>query len=115
MENQQHIDDAVHIKVGYVAEIPDGGVSEFSSLNAVKMFVRETGLKHFFAFDRDNRANVVKIKAIYMDRYRESDIEDRLIANKQQGGKSFFVQTFKDERKKEEPEQPNEYDDGKEL
>lgn len=114
MENQQHIDDAIHIKVGYVAETPDGGVSEFSSLNAVRMFVRETGLKYFYAFDRDNRANVVKIKAIYMDRYRESDIEDRLIANKQQGGKSFFVQTFRDERQPES-EQPNEYDDGQEL
>lgn len=113
MENQ-HIDDAVHIKVGYVAESPDGGVLEFSSFGAVKMYVRENGLKSFFAFDKDNRANVVKIKAIYMDRYRESDIEDRLIANKQQGGKSFFVQTFKDERNPES-EQPNEYDDGKEL
>lgn len=113
MENQ-HIDDAVHIKVGYGAETPDGNVMEFPSFNAVKMFVRENGLKSFFAFDKDNRANIVKIKAIYMDRYRESDIEDRLIANKQQGGKSFFVQTFKDERQPES-EQPNEYDDGQEL
>lgn len=113
MKNQQ-INDAVHVKVGYVAETPDGSVTEFSSLGAVKEFVRETGLKYFTAFDRDNRANIVKIKAIYMDRYRESDIEDRLIANKQQGGKSFFVQTFRDERQPE-TEQPNEYGDGKEL
>ena len=113
MENQQ-INDTVHIQVGYGAETPDGGLTEFSSLGAVKMFVRENGLKDFFAFDRDNRANIVKIKAIYMDRYRESDIKDRLLANKQQGGKSFFVQTFKDEREPES-EQPNEYDDGKEL
>ncbi len=111
---KQQINDAVHIKIGYGAESPDGGVLEFSSFDAVKMYTRENGLKSFFAFDKDNRANIVKIKAIYMDRYRESDIEDRLIANKQQGGKSFFVQTFKDEREPK-TEQPNEYDNGEKL
>lgn len=113
MENQQ-INDAVHIQIGYGAETPDGGVLQFPSFGAVKMYVRENGLKSFFAFDKDNRANIVKIKAIYMDRYRESDIEDRLIANKQQGGKSFFVRGYKDERKSES-EQPNEYNDGEKL
>lgn len=111
---KQQIEDAVHIQVGYGTVSPNGDAMQFGSFGAVKMYVRENGLKEFFAFDRDNRANIVKIKAIYMDRYRESDIEDRLIANKQQGGKSFFIKTFKDERKNES-EQPNEYDDGKEL
>lgn len=111
---KQQIDDAVHIQVGYGAVSPNGDAMQFGSFGAVKMYVRENGLKEFFAFDKDNRANIVKIKAIYMDRYRESDIEDRLIANKQQGGKSSFIKTFKDERKNES-EQPNEYNDGQEL
>lgn len=105
----QQIEDAVHIEIGYGAETPDGQVTPFNSFEAVKMFVRETGIKSFFAYDKDNTANIISIKAIYMDRYRESDIKDRLIANKQQGGKSFFVKGYRDERKKE-----NEYD-GKEL
>lgn len=107
------VKDAIHIKVGYGVEMNDGTTTLFQSLQAVKMFVRENGLKFFFAYDKENRANSIRIKAIYMDRFRESDIEDRLIANKQQGGKSFFVQTFRDEREKDE-ELNNEYN-GEEL
>lgn len=102
MENKQQINDTVHIPIGYAAEGTDGAMSYFSSFDAVKMFVRETGIKQFFAYDKTDKKNIVKIKAIYMDRYRESDIEDRLIANKQQGGESFFVKQYKDERNQNE-------------
>jgi hypothetical protein len=99
---KEQVNDAVHINIAYGAETPDGNISYFSSFPAVKAFARETGIKHFFAFDKENRNNIIKIMTIYMDRYREDDIEDRLIANKQQGGKSSFVKTYKDERKKED-------------
>ena len=110
---EKQVADAIHIQVGYGVETKDGSITLFNSFEAVKMFVRENGLKFFFAYDKENRANSIRIKAIYMDRYRESDIEDRLIANKQQGGKSFFVKTYKDEREKDE-ELNNEYN-GEEL
>lgn len=113
MENFQQVTDAIHIQIGYSVEMNDGTVTLFSSFQAVKMFVRENGLKYFFAYDKENTSNSIRIKALYMDRYRESDIEDRLIANKRQSGKAFFIQTYKDEREKNN-ELNNEYD-GQEL
>lgn len=86
------LEDAARVRVGYFVEIGfDGSVTHFSTLDGVREFVRETGVRCFYAYDLDDGDNVVKIKAIYMDRYRERDIVDRLLANKSGG---HFVQTF---------------------
>ena len=84
----ERIEDAVHIRIGYVVEPDYDEPLMFTSLNGVKEYVKKTGVKFFYAFDRDDEENSVKIKSMYADRYRESDIEDRLIANK--AGNNFF-------------------------
>ncbi len=86
------LEDAARVRVGYFVESGfDGSVTHFSTLDGVREFVRETGERCFYAYDLDDDENIIKIKAIYMDRYRERDIVDRLLANK---GGGQFVQTF---------------------
>jgi len=86
------IEDAARVRVGYFVEDEyDGGVTHFRSLDSVREFVANVGAKRFYAYDLDDEDNIVKIKAVYMDRYRERDIVDRLLANKSGGN---FVQTF---------------------
>ena len=80
--------DATHIKIGYVVDLPYDEPIMFSTLNGVKEYVKKMGVKEFIAFDRNDEENSIAIKTMYADRYRESDIEDRLIANK--SGNNFF-------------------------
>lgn len=81
--------DAAHLKIGYVVDLPYDEPIMFATLNGVKEYIKKMGVKEFIAFDRDDEDNFITIKTMYADRYRESDIEDRLLANKS-GDSNFF-------------------------
>lgn len=80
------IKDAARINRVKYAVIPEGlsdEIVEFSDLDDVRYYMRtKPFIKWFYAFDVDDSDNVIKIRAIYMDRYTERDIKDRLLANK---------------------------------
>lgn len=81
--------DAARVNRVKYAVIPEDGseIMEFSDLDDVRYYMTtKPFIKYFYAFDVDDENNFIKIRAIYMERYTERDIKDRLLANKAGGG-----------------------------
>lgn len=85
----RRIVDAARINRVKYAVIPEDGseIMEFSDLDDARYYMTtKPFIKYFYAFDVDDENNFIKIRAIYMDRYTERDIKDRLLANKAGSG-----------------------------
>ena len=80
------VEDSARIHRVKFAVIPEDyseDIMEFSDLDDVRYYMStQPKLKYFYAFDADDEDNSIKIRAIYMERYTERDIKDRLLANK---------------------------------
>lgn len=90
------IADAAHVtNIGYVVDVEFDEPVMFSTLKAAAEYATRRKAKWITCFDRDNEENFCDIQTRYADRYTKRDIEDRLIANAQQGGRSFLVADYR--------------------